>query len=132
MTAIELWWTGNKIPRGYEEFEMAWNTEQFVKEVVIPNYNPNEKDKLGELKLFAPVEKGEILYYEAYWDFHPKKSGDLDLELSIFVFIDPSEIVKEDREDWGYGENISLWGIAPTSLRHWIKKIDEDMDIFPH
>jgi hypothetical protein len=129
---IELFWTGNKIPRGYEEFEISWNTEQFVEELIIPNYNPNEKDdKLEELKLFAPVEKGEILYYEAYWDFHPKESGDLDLNLDIFALVEPSEIVKADREDYGYGENISLWGIAPTALRHWIKKMDEDMNIFP-
>lgn len=125
MTAIKLFWTENKIPRGYEEFEMTWNTELLVEEVIIPNYNPNEKDKLEELKLFAPVEKGEILYYEAYWGFHPKESGDLDLNLDIFALVEPSEIVKEDREDYGYGENISLWGIAPTTISLWLKKVDE-------
>lgn len=123
MTAIKLFWTG-KIPDGYEDFHITWNTEWFINEIIIPNYYPNQ-DKTEELKLFAPIEKGEILYHEAYWDFHPKESGDLDLDLNLFVFLDPSEIVKEDREDYGYGENIGLWGIAPTTISLWLKKVDE-------
>jgi hypothetical protein len=123
MTAIKLFWTG-KIPHGYESLDIFWNTEWFINEIIIPNYYPNQ-DKTEELKLFAPIEKGEILYHEAYWDFHPKESGDLDLDLNLSVFLDPSEIVKEDREDWGYGENIGLWGIAPTTISLWLKKVDE-------
>lgn len=125
MTAVELWWTGSKLPREYEEIELYWNTEKFLQEIIIPNYYPNE-DKTGELTVFAPVEKGEILYHEAYWGFHPKESGDLDLELSIFVFIDPSEIVKKDRESYGYGEIIGLSGIAPTTLKKWLKVIERE------
>ena len=125
MTAIQLFWAGNKVPQGYEEIEITWNTNQLVEEVIVPNYYPNE-DKTEELNLFAPVKKGQILYHEAYWDFHPKESGDLDLGLNIFVFLDPSEIVQKDRESWGYAENISLWGIAPTTLSYWIKKVDEE------
>lgn len=126
MTAIKLWWTGSKIPREYEKIELYWDTEKFLQEIIIPNYFPNE-DKTGKLTLFVPVKKGKILYHEAYWGFHPKELGDLDLELSIFEFIDPSEIIKEeDRESYGYGEIVELYGIAPTTLKKWLKVIEQE------
>ena len=126
VTAIQSWWTGNKIPCGYEEIDLYWNTEKFLQETIIPNYYPNE-DKTGKLTVFAPVEKGEIFYHKAYWGFHPKESGDLDLELSIFMFTEPSEIMAQDRESYGYGEIIGITGIAPTTLKKWLKDIEESL-----